>query len=63
MKKYIYISMALAATMFTACNSDDNDIIQTNNDEGITVYAQLPQEVTTRVSYADESAGSTYRRR
>ena len=23
MKKYIYISMALAATMFTACGSDD----------------------------------------
>lgn len=60
MKKYIYMSMALAATMFTACSSDDNDIIQTNNDEGITVYAQLPQEVTTRVSYADESVGSTY---
>lgn len=57
-----YLMMAVAATMFVACSSDDEMI--TNNDEiqdqGITVYAQLPQEITTRVSYADESVGSTY---
>lgn len=59
MKEYIYMSMALAAMVFAACSSDDYDI-QGNNDEGITVYTQLPQEITTRVAYADESAGSTY---
>lgn len=67
MKKYIYISMALAATMFAACSSDDNDIQtnnnQTNNNEEITIIAKLPQDIakaTTRVSYTDESEGSTY---
>ena len=57
--KKIYLMMALTATLFTACSSDD-DMITINEDQGITVYAQLPQEITTRVSYADESAGSVY---
>ena len=60
--KKIYLMMAVAATMFVACSSDD-DMLTTNEemqDQGITVYTQLPQEITTRVSYADESEGSTY---
>lgn len=60
--KKIYLMMAVAATMFVACSSDD-DMLTTNEemqDQGITVYTQLPQKITTRVSYADESEGSTY---
>ena len=66
MKKYIYISMALAATMFTACSSDDaldnieNGTAADNKEQPITIVANLPQESATRVSYTDDSEGTTY---
>ncbi len=66
MKKYIYISMALAATMFTACSSDDaldnveNGTAADKKEKPITIVANLPQESATRVSYTDVSDGSTY---
>lgn len=57
MKKYIYMMMALAATMFTACNSDDD--IQSNENESreFTIIASLPQDqvATTRVVATDNS--------
>ena len=59
MKKTYYI-MAITAMMLTACSSEDDALTNFEENQGITVYAQLPQEITTRVSYADESAGSTY---
>lgn len=66
MKKYIYISMALAATMFTACGSDDvldnieNGTATDNKEQPITIVANLPQKTGTRVSYTDDSEGTTY---
>ena len=53
--------MAIAATaLFAACSSDDDVLANVDENQEITIIAKLPQEVTTRVSYVDESEGSTY---
>lgn len=68
MKNYIYISLALAATMFTACGSDD-EILEIPNttpteasakDTEFTIIAQLPENSITRLAATDNSSGSTY---
>lgn len=60
MKKFIYTTIALAATMFAACSSDDD--IQTINDNNkeFTIIAQLPENSTTRMTATDNSSVSTY---
>ncbi len=62
MKKYIYISMALAATMFTACSSDDAlDNIENGNqtvsnaEQEFTIIANLPKDGATRMAGTDEN--------
>lgn len=58
------MSMALAATIFAGCSSeDDNFISNDNNEQGLTIIAKVPQEKSnagTRAIYEDTSDGSTY---
>lgn len=58
--KKIYLMMALAATMFTACDSEDNLITTNEENQGIKIYANLQNQASTRVSYEDNSVGTNY---
>ncbi len=62
MKKNIYYTMAIVATtLFTACSSDDDMLTNVEEEnQGITIIANLPQNGITRVAYEDTSDGSTY---
>ncbi len=60
MKKYIYTTIAIAATMFAACSSDDDIVTNNTNDQEFTIIAKLPESAMTRMAGTDESAGTTY---
>lgn len=61
MKKNIYYALAIAATtLFAACSSDDDMLTNVEEDHGITIIANLPQNGITRVAYTETSTGSTY---
>lgn len=58
--KKIYLMMAVAATMFVACSSDDDMLTTNEENQGIKIYANLQNQASTRVSYEDTSEGTTY---
>ena len=65
MKKNVYTAIAFAAVaLFAACSSDDDMLTSVEENQGITIIANLPHDAITRVAYtetsAETSAGSTY---
>lgn len=61
MKKNVYTAIAFAAVaLFAACSSDDDMLTSVEENQGITIIANLPQNGITRVAYTETSAGSTY---
>lgn len=61
MKKNVYTAIAFAAVaLFAACSSDDDMLTSVEENQGITIIANLPHDAITRVAYTETSAGSTY---
>lgn len=61
MKKNVYTAIAFAVVaLFAACSSDDDMLTSVEENQGITIIANLPHDAITRVAYTDTSDGSTY---
>ena len=61
MKKNVYTAISFAVVaLFSACSSDDDMLTSVEENQGITIIANLPQNGITRVAYEDTSDGSTY---
>lgn len=61
MKKNVFTAIAFAAVaLFAACSSDDDMLTSVEENQGITIIANLPHDAITRVAYTETSAGSTY---
>lgn len=61
MKKNVYTAIAFAVVaLFAACSSDDDMLTSVEENQGITIIANLPQNGITRVAYTETSDGSKY---